>query len=161
MGSPESGPFGAYYTNLRFNNRYDELWRVGDHTDVVVQFDDNTHRFVFWRGTNYGPHWASDTDETTYSNWYGTQFVERRASEWGEDGCCAEPMQDWDCRYAHARIVSSNPARAIVQWRYASCDPDYDIVRDGPGDVWGDWDEEYFTIYPDAIAVRKVTAYSS
>jgi hypothetical protein len=70
-------------------------------------------------------------------------------------------MQDWDCRYAHARIICSNPARAVVQWRYASCDPDYDIVRDGSGDVWGDWDEEYFTIYPDAISVRKVTAYSS
>jgi hypothetical protein len=161
MGSLEPGPFGAYYTNLKFNNRFDEYWRIGDHTDVVVQFDDNAHRFVFWRGTNYGPHWTSDTNETLYSNWYGTQFVERRASEWGEDGCCAEPMQDWDCRYAHARIISSNPARAVVQWRYASCDPDYDIVRDGSGDVWGDWDEEYFTIYPDAISVRKVTAYSS
>ncbi|MHC4621552.1 MAG: Calx-beta domain-containing protein, partial [Planctomycetota bacterium] len=155
MGSPEPGPFGAYYTNLKFNNKFDEYWRVGDHTDVVVQFDNNAHRFVFWRGTNYGPHWVSDTNETLYSNWYGTQFVERRASEWGENGCCAEPMQDWDCRYAHARIISSNPARAIVQWRYASCDPDYDIVRDGSGDVWGDWDEEYFTIYPDAISVRK------
>jgi hypothetical protein len=96
-----------------------------------------------------------------YSNWYGTQFVERRASEWGGDGCCAEPMQDWDCRYAHVRIISSNAARAIVQWRYASCDKNYDIVRDGEGDIWGDWDEEYFTIYPDAISVRKVTAYSS
>ncbi|MHC4864341.1 MAG: hypothetical protein ACYTEX_09670 [Planctomycetota bacterium] len=161
MGSPQPGPFGAYYTNLKFNNRFDEYWRVGDHTDVVVQFEDNAHRFVFWRGTNYGPHWVSDTSETTYSNWYGTQFVERRASEWGGDGCCTEPMQDWDCRYAHARIISSNPARAIVQWRYASCDKNYDIVRDGGGDVWGDWDEEYFTIYPDAISVRKVTAYSS
>jgi hypothetical protein len=42
MGSPEPGPFGAYYTNLKFNNRFDEYWRVGDHADVVVQFDDNT-----------------------------------------------------------------------------------------------------------------------
>jgi hypothetical protein len=161
MGSPEPGAFGAYYTQLKFNNKFDGLWRVGEHADIVVQFDDNTHRFVFWRGTNYGPHWVSDTSETLYSNWYGTQFVERRASEWGGDGCCAEPMQDWDCRYAHARIISSNAARAIVQWRYASCDKNYDIVRDGGGDVWGDWDEEYFTIYPDAISVRKVTAYSS
>ncbi|MHC4387167.1 MAG: hypothetical protein ACYSX1_01010 [Planctomycetota bacterium] len=161
MGSPEPGPFGAYYTNLNFNNRFDDFWRVGEHADIVVQFDDNAHRFVFWRGTNYGPHWVSDTSETPHSNWYGTQFVERRASEWGGDGCCAEPMQDWDCRYAHARIISSNPARAIVQWRYASCDKNYDIVRDGGGDIWGDWDEEYFTIYPDAISVRKVTAYSS
>jgi len=161
MGSPEPGPFGAYYTNLKFNNRFDELWRVGDHADIVVQFDDNTHRFVFWRGTNYCPHWASDTSETAYSNWYGTQFVERRASEWGYDGCCAEPMQDWDCRYSHARIISSNAARAIVQWRYADCDRNYDIVRDGSGDIWGDWVDEYYTIYPDAISIRKATSYSS
>ncbi|MHC4644736.1 MAG: LamG domain-containing protein [Planctomycetota bacterium] len=161
MGSPEAGPFGAYYTQLKFNNRFDELWRVGDHTDVVVQFDDKAHRFVFWRGTNYCPHWASDTSETPYSNWYGTQFVERRASEWGLDGCCAEPMQDWQCRYAHARIISSNAARAIVQWRYSSCDPHYDIPRDGSGDLWGEWTDEYYTIYPDAISVRKATAYSS
>jgi len=160
MGSAEPGPFGAYYTHLKFNDRFDELWRVGEHADVVVQFDDNAHRFVFWRGTNYCPHWASDTSETLYSNWYGTQFVERRGSEWGLDGCC-EPMQDWDCRYSHVRIISSNPARAIVHWRYAPCDKHYDIPRDGGGDVWGDWDEEYFCVYPDAISVRKVTAYSS
>ena len=160
MGSPEPGPFGAYYTRLKFNNRFDELWRVGEHTDVVVQFDDNAHRFVFWRGANYIPHWASDTSETQYSNWYDTQFVERRGSEWGLDGCC-EPMQDWECRYSHARIISSNPARAIVHWRYAPCDKHYDIPRDGGGDIWGDWAEEYFTIYPDAVSVRKVTAYSS
>ncbi|HUT28731.1 MAG TPA: Calx-beta domain-containing protein [Sedimentisphaerales bacterium] len=161
MGSAEPGPFGAYYTNLLYNNKYDEQWRVGDHPDVVVQFDDAAHRLVFWRGTNYTPSWTTDTAETLYSNWYCNQFIERRASEWGGAGCCAEPMQDYNNRYSHVRIISSNPARAIVQWRYASCDYNYDIVRDGAGDIWGDWDEEYFTIYPDGVAVREATAYSS
>ncbi|MHC4343295.1 MAG: Calx-beta domain-containing protein [Planctomycetota bacterium] len=160
MGSADPGPFGAYYTNLLYNNRYDEQWRVGDHPDVVVQFDDAAHRLVFWRGTNYTPSWTTDTAETLYSNWYCNQFIERRASEWGGAGCCGEPMQDYNNRYSHVRIISSNPARAIVQWRYASCDYNYDIVRDGAGDIWGDWDEEYFTIYPDGIAVREQTAYS-
>ena len=161
MGSPQPGPFGAYYTRFRFNNKFDDYWRVGEHADVAVQFDDKAHRFVFWRGTNYCPHWVSDASETPYSNWYGTQFVERRASEWsGLSGCCAEPMQDWECRYSHVRIISSNPARAIVQWRYGPCDKNYVIPKDS-GDTWGDWAEEYYTIYPDAISIRKVTAYSS
>ncbi|MHC4866973.1 MAG: hypothetical protein ACYTEX_23090 [Planctomycetota bacterium] len=161
MGSAEPGAFGAYYATLPYNNKYDEQWRIGDHADVVVQFDDAAHRLVFWRGTNYTPSWTTDTAETTYSNWYCNQFIERRASEWGGAGCCGEPMQDYNNRYSHVRIISSNAARAIVLWRYASCDYNYDIVRDGGGDIWGDWDEEYFTIYPDGVAVRKATAYSS
>jgi len=158
LGSAEPGPFGAYYTNLPFNNRFDEPWRVGEDADVVVQFDDNAHRFVFWRGTNYQPHWASDTSETPWSNWYGTQFVERRGSEWGIERYL-EPMSDWDCRFSHVRIISSNAARAIVQWRYAPCHLTYER-NNNDGDIWGDWDNEYYVIYPDAISVRKVDAWS-
>jgi len=159
LGSVEPGPFGAYYTRLPFNNRFDEPWRVGEHADVVVQFDDNAHRFVFWRGTNYNPHWATDTSETpNHSNWYGTEFIERRGSEWGIERYL-EPMSDWECRFSHVRIISSNAARAIVQWRYAPCHLTYERNNSG-GDIWGDWANEYFTIYPDAISVRKVTVWS-
>ena len=159
MGSDEPGPFGAYYTNLKFNNRFDEPWRVGEYTDVVVQFEDNAHRFVFWRGTNYQPHWATDTSETpNHSNWYGTQFVERRGSEWGIERYL-EPMSDWQCRFSHVRIISSNAARAIVQWRYAPCHLNYER-NNKDGDIWGDWVNEYFTVYPDAVSVRKVDAWS-
>jgi hypothetical protein len=158
MGSPDPGKFGAYYTHLKFNSKFDEPWKVGEHSDVVVQFEDNSHRFVFWRGTNYQPHLAGDTYETPYSNWYGTQFVERRGEDWDMPRYL-EPMSDWDCRYSHVRIISSNNARAIVQWRYAPCHLDYsrNITEDDP---WGDWANEYYTIYPDAISVRKVTAFS-
>ncbi|MHC4476347.1 MAG: Calx-beta domain-containing protein [Planctomycetota bacterium] len=173
LGSSEPGPFGAYYTNLPFNNKFDESYRVGEHADVVVQFDDNTHRFVFWRGTNYQPHWAGDSSETPenphvgegvgiaglpYTCWYGTQFVERRGEDWGLPRYL-EPMSDWECRYAHVRIISSNAARAIVQWRYAPCHLDYQCNNNG-GDPWGDWVNEYYTIYPDGMSVRCVTAWS-
>ena len=159
LGSPEPGPFGAYYTRLPFNNRFDEPWRVGEHADVVVQFDDNAHRFVFWRGTNLQPHLATDTSQTPgHSNWYGTQFIERRGEDWGIERYL-EPMSDWDCRFAHVRIISSNAARAIVQWRYAPCHLTYER-NNNDGDQWGDWANEYFTIYPDGMSVRKVTAYS-
>jgi len=173
LGSPEPGPFGAYYTNLRFNDVFDSEFRHGDHADVVVQFDDNAHRMVFWRGTNYQPHWAGDTSQTPqnphvgqgigipglpYSCWYGTEFLERRGEEWGIPRYL-EPMSDQQCRYTHVRIISSNPARAIVQWRYAPCHIDYRCNNDG-GDPWGDWVNEYYIIYPDAISVRHLIGWS-
>ncbi|MHC4623318.1 MAG: Calx-beta domain-containing protein, partial [Planctomycetota bacterium] len=173
LGSSDAGPFGAYYTNLPFNNKFDESYRVGEHADVVVQFDDSTHRFVFWRGTNYQPHWAGDSSETPenphvsegvgiaglpYTCWYGTQFVERRGEDWGLPRYL-EPMSDWECRYAHVRIISTNAARAIVQWRYAPCHLDYQC-NNTVDDPWGDWVNEYYTIYPDGMSVRSVTAWS-
>jgi hypothetical protein len=173
LGSPEPGQFGAYYTNLRFNDRFDQEFRYGEHADVVVQFAYNAHRFVFWRGTNYQPHLVGDTSETSenphldqdigipgipYSCWYGTQFVERRGEEWGIPRYL-EPMSDQQCRYAHIRIISSNAARAIVQWRYAPCHLDYQCNNDD-SDPWGDWVNEYYVIYPDAVSVRKVEAWS-
>jgi len=158
IGSDEPGQFGAYYTKLKFNSKFDEPWRVGDHSDIVVQFDDNAHRFVFWRGTNYQPHWAGDTYETPYSCWYGTQFIERRGSEFNLPRYL-EPMSDWDCRFSHVRIISSNAARAIVQWRYAPCHLDYSRNNTST-DEWGDWAEENYVIYPDAISLRKITAWS-
>jgi hypothetical protein len=153
-GSADPGPFGAYYTHLKYSSAYDLPWRVGDHTDVVVQFDDSTDRFIFWRGTNYIPHWANDLN-----HWYDNQFVERRGDDAGLEGCC-EPMQDYECRYSHARIIHSHPARAVVHWRYAPNDKYYrHPYVDGTG--WGDWVDEYYTIYPDRIATRKVKVYTS
>jgi len=173
LGSEEPGGFGAYYTRLRFNDTFDSEFRHGEHADVVVQFEDNAHRFVFWRGTNYQPHLAGDTSETPqnphvgqgigipgipYSCWYGTEFLERRGEEWGLPRYL-EPMSDQQCRYAHVRIISSNAARAIVQWRYAPCHLDYRCNNDS-GDPWGDWVNEYYIIYPDAISVRHLIGWS-
>jgi hypothetical protein len=154
-GSPDPGPFGAYYTHLRYSEEWDEPWRVGPDADVVVQFDDGPHRFVFWRGTDYVPHWVNDEN-----HWYNNEFVERRAGDAGLEGCCAEPMQDHEARYSNARIISSHDARAVVHWRYAPSDRNYDVAYvDETG--WGDRVDEYYYVYPDAVAVRQVTLYTS
>lgn len=58
-GPPGPGPFGAYYTRLTFTPEWDAPWRVDDHADVVVRFDNGGHRFVFWRGTSYIPCWVT------------------------------------------------------------------------------------------------------
>ncbi|MHC4186308.1 MAG: hypothetical protein ACYSR4_10305, partial [Planctomycetota bacterium] len=46
------GRFGAYYETLKYEPAWDKLWKVSDHADVVVRFDEFDHRFVFWRGTS-------------------------------------------------------------------------------------------------------------
>ncbi len=154
VGPPEPGRFGAYYTCLKYSPEWDELWRVGDHVDVVVQFDEFAHRFVFWRGTSYIPCWATDT-----GGWYTNEFLERRGDQGGCQGC-AEPMSDKQCRHGHVRIIQSNDARVIVHWRYPPVDVDYcHPYVDETG--WGDWVDEYYTIYPDAVGVRKAKLYTS
>ncbi|MDP6751427.1 MAG: Calx-beta domain-containing protein [Candidatus Poribacteria bacterium] len=154
-GLSEPGPFGAYYTHLKYTKLWDELWCVGKYADIVVQFDDYPCRLLFWRGTGNVPHWSNEQNR-----WYSNQFVERGAGDAGLAGCCCEPMQDHECRYSHARIISSHDARAVIHWRYAPCDKYYrHPFVDETG--WGDWIDEYYTIYPDTVSVRKATLYTS
>lgn len=155
-GPSDPGPFGAYHTHLRYFEEWDEPWRVGPHADVVVQFDDHPHRLVFWRGADYVPHWANDEN-----HWYNNEFVERRAADSGLEGCCAEPMQDHEARYSNARVIASHDARAIVHWRYAPSDRNYDLAYVDEITGWSDRVDEYYVVYPDAVAVRAATLYTS
>ena len=50
-----SGKFEATYTNLKFYETWDNLWRFSEHPDVVVSFDQLPTKFVFWRGAGYIP----------------------------------------------------------------------------------------------------------
>jgi len=153
-GSSDPGPFGAYYTHLKYSKGWDEPWRVGESADIVVLFDQSADRLIFWRGTGYVPHWANQQ-----GFWYNDEFCERRGEDSGLDGLC-EPMQDHECRYANVRIIQSHNARAIVHWRYQLCNSKYQRpFVDETG--WGDTVDAYYTVYPDEVAVRKVTLYTS
>jgi predicted nucleic acid-binding Zn-ribbon protein len=145
-GPPGKGRFGAYYTTLKYYDGWDAPWRVGGHADVVVRFDESACRFVFWRGTSYIPHWVTEDNE----------FNET----WSEKGC-HEPMSDKQCRFSHVRIIESSDARAVVHWRYALVDNWYHLAKVDDLTGWGDWTDEVYTIYPDMVAVRKVTLHSS
>jgi len=146
-------PFGAYYCKLKFCQTWDELRREGPFADVVVLFDELPIRFVFWRGTGYIPNWVSENDI-----WYNNEFNET----WGHGALgCAEPMSDKQCRYSHVRIIENNEARVVVQWRYALIDTRYVMVRVDPVTGWGDWSDEYYTIYPDGVGIRKINLWSS
>ena len=49
-GPRGAGPFGAYYTRLKYNLSWDQSCRVGHFSDVVVSFEGNGSKLVFWRG---------------------------------------------------------------------------------------------------------------
>jgi len=155
-GPAGPGRFGAYYTRLKYSLDWDKPWRVGDHADVVVRFDDGGHKFVFWRGTSYIPCWVTDTGV-----WYTNEFVERRGHHSPNTEGCVEPMSDKQCRFSHVRIIESSDARVVVHWRYAPVDVRYNHPFIDPLTGWGDWVDEYYTIYPDAVGVRKITVHTT
>jgi len=144
-----SGKFGATYCKLKFYPEWDALWRVAEHPDIVVNFDNNPYQMVFWRGTNYNMNLVTEN---------GKWVADQSAEGGGGDviGCC-EHMSDKHCRYAHVRLIENHDARIVVHWRYAICDVRYKIANMADG--WGAWADEYYYIYPDGVAVRAFKVY--
>ncbi len=151
------GSFGAFYTTLHFDPLWDWTRRIAPDSDVVVRFDDSPVQLVFWQGTNYVPAWVTEND-----NWYTDEFMEiygHPRCPYGED---CEPMSDKQSRYSHVRILESTPARAVVHWRYALSEVEQYAIGNAPSaTAWGDWADEYWTIYPDHTAVRKSVLWST
>jgi hypothetical protein len=133
--------FGAIYTNLKYHDLWDNLWRTSDYPDVVVRFDQLPTSVAYWRGSNYGPGWVTENN-----NWMSDQSCEIY-HEYG----CAEHMADKQNRHSHVRIIENHDARVLVHWRYASVDILYKFENER---VWAD---EYHYIYPDGSAIRYVT----
>jgi hypothetical protein len=78
------------------------------------------------------------------------------------DGEDCEPMSDKQSRYSHVRILESTEARAVVHWRYALSETEnYKGAYPDPLTGWFDWADEYWTVYPDGVAVRKQVLWSS
>ena len=158
MPSGPAGPgrFGAFYTTLHYEDTWDRLRQVGPDADVVVRFDNSPSQLVFWQGTNYVPAWVTENDK-----WYTDEFLEVWDAGCPDNGDC-EPMSDKQARFSHVDILESNDVRAIVHWRYALTE-----VVNGKGawpqarTGWSDWADEYWTIYPDGVAIRKQVLHSA
>ena len=151
-GLDSKSGFGAYYASLKYDLDWDKNWRIGEHADVVVNFDRAGYKFVFWRGTSYIPCWVTETGV-----WYTNEFVERRGFHSPNTEGCVEPMSDKQCRYSHVRIIESTDARVVIHWRYAPIDVNYEHPFTDPVTGWSDWVDEVYTIYPSGIGVRKIT----
>ena len=155
-GPPGPGQFGAYYAHLKYDELWDAQRRVGPDSDVVVRFDQSPIRLVFWQGTNYIPAWVTENGK-----WYTDEFMETWGTGCPNNGDC-EPMSDKHNRYAHVRIIESTNARAVVHFRYGLCEVEqYLCANPDPYTGWTDWGDEYYTIYPDGVAVRKQVLWSS
>ncbi len=147
-GPPGPGRFGAYYTHLKYYWEWDDLWRVAEHPDVVVQFENSPVRVVFWRGTRFSPAWVSENNL-----WMADQSVET----WNDEEGCFEHMQDRHTRYSHVRILENTPARVVVHWRYAPTSAYDNHWNVDPRTGWGTWIDEYYYFYPDQTGIRKYT----
>jgi hypothetical protein len=145
------GRFGAVNTTLAYYPAWDAPWHVGDHADVVVQFDESPCKFIFWRGTNYIPNFVTEN-----GIWFNNAFDEG----WNEHGSC-EPMSDKRNTYSYVKIIESNDARVVVLWRYGLVDNWNNFAFTDPLTGWGDWVEETYYMYPDMTGIRKDVLYSN
>jgi hypothetical protein len=148
-GGDEPIPFGACYTKLRYAPGWDALWRGSDLPDVVVRFAGSPVKLVFWRGTGYIPAMVSEN---------GIWMTDQSGENFGS-GECFEAMGDKQCRYSHVRIIENTPARAVVHWRYALASISHKIKHETETSS-GDWMDEYWTAYPDGVAIRKQVLWS-
>ena len=156
-GPPGPGPFGAFYASLKFERSWDRPRRFGPDQDVVVRFEQSPMRLVFWQGTNFIPAWVTENGK-----WYTDEFLETWGRPRCPDGGDCEPMSDKQGRYSHVSILESSDARAIVHWRYALAEAiNYKGGNVDPVTGWFDWADEYWTVYPDGVAVRKQLLSSS
>ncbi|MCL2659009.1 MAG: LamG domain-containing protein [Acidobacteriaceae bacterium] len=150
------GRFGAYYASLRYEEPWDRLRQIGPNADVVVRFDESPTRLVFWQGLNYVPAWVSGDDK-----WSTNEFLEVWDSGCPDGGDC-EPMSDKQSLFSHVEILESNEVRAVVHWRYALIETvGFKGAWHDPLTGWTDWADEYWTIYPDGVAVRKQVIHTA
>ena len=143
--------FGASYNQLAYGDSWDENFRAGETSDVVVKFDELPVNYVFWKGWNYGQCMVSENGLLM-----ADQSVER-----GNENGCVEHMSDKQNRYAYINIIENNDARVVLHWRYAPCDIFYKQVEVDSKTGWGDWCDEYFYIYPDGVMMRDQKAWST
>lgn len=153
--------FGAYSTNLKYYEQWDALWQMAGHPDVVVKFDDSPVSAVFWKGTHFSPCWVSENGK-----WMADQSLETGAwpdafKKKGYQGAvgCSEHMSDTECRFTFVKIVENHDARVVIHWRYAMVDCNLNFVRYDEVAGQGQWGDEFYYIYPDAVATRHVVAW--
>jgi len=146
------GRFGAFYTKLEYYPGWDNLWPVEQDPDIVVCFEKSPVKLVFWRGIRYAASWVSENE-----NWMSDQSVEAWGVGENDTEGCFEHMQDRHCRFSSVRIIENTDARVVVHWRYALVSSNNNTWRVDPKTGWECWIDEYYYIYPDASAIRKVS----
>ena len=141
-------------TNLKFYDSWDNMWRFSEHSDVVVEFDNNPCKFIFWKGVSYIPMMVNDNNF-----WYSNEFNETWSTSGGEG--CQEPMSDKQCLYNYVRILENTPARAVVHYRFPLVDVNKFKANYVEETGWYDVADWYFYIYPDGVAAKVEQLWTS
>ena len=104
-------------------------------------------RLLAWEHGQFVPWWEIDKKLYFFSEWLETTGT-RSPYDY-------EPISDKENRYTHVEVTELGPARVILHWEYALCDA---TRRAGifHGNTWA---EEYHTVYPDGLTVRKLIGY--
>jgi hypothetical protein len=147
----ENPRFGATYCRLNYYPEYESVRRIGDYPDLVVRFDDSQVRLMFAHHIQYIPIWVTENDK----------MMSDQSLEINAKNGYYEVMMDKQNRYTHVRLLENSEARVVIHWRYALCDRFYQIARPNALTGYGDWADEYFTIYPDGVTVRHQIYYTS
>jgi len=149
-----TGKFEARYTRLRYYETWDNMWRLGEHPNVVVGFDKLPIQYVFWHGTCYIPTIVNEKGQ-----WYSNEFNETWFRTGGKG--CMEPMSDKEGYHNHVRIIENNDARVVVHWRYPLIDVFHVFADYKPETGWSEWSDWYYTIYPDGVAVKRMRCWTA
>jgi hypothetical protein len=147
----ENPRFGATYCRLNYYPEYESIRRIGDYPDIVVRFDNSQVRLMFAHHHQYIPIWVTENDK----------MMSDQSLEINAKNGFYEVMMDKHNRYTHVRLLENSEARVVIHWRYALCDRFYEIARPHPLTGYGDWADEYFTIYPDGVTIRHQVYYTS
>ncbi|MHC4356664.1 MAG: Calx-beta domain-containing protein, partial [Planctomycetota bacterium] len=118
---------GAFY----FRADSDPSARVGPHPDVMVRLGLAEDKLIFRRDKGYSPVW------------YGEDCSEQDLPTEVTRSNCENNVNP----FSRVSIIETNPARAIVRWRYA---------RDCGSVSPTGWVDEYFTVYPDGVCIRTI-----
>ena len=125
---------------------YRDVLTIGEDSGpaVIVDFGERW-RLLFWT-----KRWGGASQWDLGDVWVTNEWLETNSIE---DRRWFEPMMDREARYSRVDILEGGDARAVVRWHYACCNPEYKIFN---GNTFAD---EYYTVYPDGIAVRKLVAW--
>lgn len=152
-GPKGPGRFGAYTTRLHYDEDWERTRRMGKYSDIVVRFDEFPFKLIYWNGLSYYPTWWTEND---------IGICHEGPETWKDaTGYCYEAMMDRQCRYSHVRILENTDARVKILWRFSCGDMHYDLTNIDPVTGWPDWSEDIYTIYPDGVAARAVTLWTT
>jgi len=152
-----TGIFGARYEKLPYTERWDNLHRDSEYTDVVVEYGGNSPvKTVFWRGATYSPFHTNGAKGR-----FNSEFNENFGPGGPDTDCCYEPMSDKHHEFSYAHIIENTPARVVIHWRYPLALPNKAINHTDTASGWGDISDWYMYIYPDGVTAYDMRFWTN